>query len=73
VIFDVSEDDDWVFEPFYNNQHLVIEKILCEDDGKLTSIELVHKIATFTRVLITPYFVELSRMAAKGLTPLNSF
>jgi hypothetical protein len=40
VIFDVSEDDDWVFEPFYNNQHLVIEKILREDDGKLTSIEV---------------------------------
>jgi hypothetical protein len=58
ILFDTVYDD----YPFYNNQHLIIEKILRQDDGQRKKIEIVREIATAAHVLLMPYFVEISRL-----------
>ena len=58
ILFDTVYED----YPFYNGQHRIIERMLRQDIGEYTKIEVVRMIAKTTHILITPYFVELLRL-----------
>jgi hypothetical protein len=58
ILFDAGYED----YPFYNGQHRIIERMLHEDMGENATIEVVRMIAEATHILMTPYFVELSRL-----------